>query len=364
MRLQAVDIQTHGPNAPGNIHLTGTPAVLVIVATVSLILLFVVRFFMWRRQAGAARRLRDVAEAQLRTLFGAMDDVVFVLDRDGRYVDIPETRAHAEHRLAAGLLGRSLADVHPRDVAANLRAVTVRAVETRKTLTTEFQSPSSAGTWFSATVSPLDDRSALWVARDVTEQRRTREGLAESEARYRLLFEHNPCPMWVYDYDTTRILDVNDAAIAQYGYTREEFATMTLRDLRAPEDQIRLEHMLETLRRTEESTHLARHLKKDGTPIDVDVRGRPLSEAGRSLRIVAVMDVTERLSAARMAHLAEERTAATTEMLQSLIDTAPQAMVVLDDAWRITRWSRGAERLFGWTAAEVLGRPAPYVPGD
>ena len=147
MRLQAVDIQTHGPNAPGNIHLTGTPAVLVIVATVSLILLFVVRFFMWRRQAGAARRLRDVAEAQLRTLFGAMDDVVFVLDRDGRYVDIPETRAHAEHRLAAGLLGRSLADVHPRDVAANLRAVTVRAVETRKTLTTEFQSPSSAGTW-------------------------------------------------------------------------------------------------------------------------------------------------------------------------------------------------------------------------
>jgi len=74
--------------------------------------------------------------------------------------------------------------------------------------------------------------------------------------------------------------------------------------------------------------------------------------------------VTERLSAARMAHLAEERTAATTEMLQSLIDTAPQAMVVLDDAWRITRWSRGAERLFGWSAAEVLGRPAPYVPAD
>ena len=67
---------------------------------------------------------------------------------------------------------------------------------------------------------------------------------------------------------------------------------MTLRDLRAPEDQVRLEQMLKALRRSEESVHLARHLKKDGTPIDVDVRGRPLSVPGRSLRLVVIMDVT------------------------------------------------------------------------
>jgi two-component system, cell cycle sensor histidine kinase and response regulator CckA len=196
------------------------------------------------------------------------------------------------------------------------------------------------------------------------ERERSRDVLAQSESRYRLLFEHNPTPMWVYDYDTTAILDVNNAAIAQYGYTREEFASMTLRDLRAPEDQARLEQMLEALHQSDESVRLARHQKKDGTPIDVDVRGRPLLVPGKSLRLVVATDVTERLAAARVAQEAEERVTSTNEMLQSLIDTAPQAMVVVDEQWRISRWSRGAELLFGWSAAEVVGRPAPFVPEE
>ena len=115
---------------------------------------------------------------------------------------------------------------------------------------------------------------------------------------------------------------------------------------------------------SDESVHLARHQKKDGTPIDVDVRGRPLLVPGKSLRLVVATDVTERLAAARVAQEAEERVTSTNEMLQSLIDTAPQAMVVVDERWRISRWSRGAELLFGWSAAEVVGRPAPFVPEE
>jgi len=365
MILQHVEIRTHGPNAAPAVHIAGVPALVIILGVVALFILLAVGFWMLRRQAGAARRHLDAAETQLRTLFAAMDDLVFVLDRDGRFVAFPETRARSAHRPSAALVGKTVGDVHPRDVAAELRATTARAVDSRSTLTTEYRVSSPDGDrWFSAAVSPLDDRSAVWVARDVTEQKRARDELARRETQYRMLFEHNASPMWVYDYDTTAILDVNDAAIAQYGYTREEFVTMTLRDLRAPEDQVRLEQMLKTLRKTEESVHIARHLKKDGTPIDVDVRGRPLSVPGRSLRIVVLTDVTERLGAARAAQQAEERATATSEMLQSLIDTAPQAMVVLDHTWAITRWSRGAERLFGWTAAEVVGRPAPFVPAD
>jgi two-component system cell cycle sensor histidine kinase/response regulator CckA len=365
MVLQEINIRTYGPNLPPAVHLTGTPALLIIIAIFALTTALIVRLVMLVRQATAARRHREAAEAQLRTLFAAMDDIVFVLDRDGRYLNVPETRGRLAGRPPSELVGRNVSDAHPREVAAELRATTARAVDTGATLTTEYSESSAGGdVWFSATVSPLADGSALWVARDVTDQRRARDDVAQSEARYRLLFEHNPSPMWVYDYDTTAILEVNDAAIAQYGYTRAEFATMTLRDLRAPEDQVRLEQMLKSLRGAEDSSHFARHLKKDGTPVDVDVRGRPLSVRGRSLRLVVVTDVTERLAAASAARQAEARATATSEMLQSLIDTAPQAMVVLDEAWRITRWNRGAEALFGWTSAEVLGRPAPYVPFD
>jgi two-component system cell cycle sensor histidine kinase/response regulator CckA len=365
MLIQEINLRTHGANTPPTVHLSGTPALLLLIGILALIVGFAVRFVILRRQATLARRQSAAAEAQLRTLFAAMDDLVFAIDRDGRYVAIPETRARPARPPAPDLVGRSVAEVHSRELAAELQAVTARAIDTRATITTEYKEPLLDGeVWFSATVSPLDDRSALWVARDVTEKKRADDLLAQSEARYRLVFEQNPSPMWVYDYDTTAILDVNDAAVAQYGHTRAEFTTLSLRDLRAPEDQIRLEQMLKTLGRAEESVHFARHLKKDGTPIDVDVRGRPLPDPGRSLRLVVVTDVTERLAAARIAQRAEERATATSEMLQSLIDTAPQAMVVLDDAWRITRWSRGAETLFGWSAAEVIGRPAPYVPDD
>ena len=95
---------------------------------------------------------------------------------------------------------------------------------------------------------PIDDSAApihdeqgkitgvVLVFRDVTLRRRAQRQLEESESRYRLLFEANPQPMWVFDSASLAFLAVNQAAIARYGYTREEFLSMTLRDIRPPED--------------------------------------------------------------------------------------------------------------------------------
>ena len=58
----------------------------------------------------------------------------------------------------------------------------------------------------------------------------------ENEARYRLLFEANPLPMWVYDRETLSFFDVNDTAVAHYGYSRDEFMAMTIKDLQVAED--------------------------------------------------------------------------------------------------------------------------------
>ena len=58
----------------------------------------------------------------------------------------------------------------------------------------------------------------------------------ESEQGYRLLFDSNPHPMWIYDRETLAFLAVNDAAILSYGYSREEFLAKTIKDIRPPED--------------------------------------------------------------------------------------------------------------------------------
>jgi DNA-binding response OmpR family regulator len=70
-----------------------------------------------------------------------------------------------------------------------------------------------------------------------------------SEARYRLLFERNPMPMWVCDNETLRFLAVNEATVNHYGYSRDEFARMDSTDLRPPEDVAEFLRQVRTARR-------------------------------------------------------------------------------------------------------------------
>ncbi len=124
------------------------------------------------------------------------------------------------------------------------------------------------------------------------ERKRTEEQLHEGERKYRLLFETNPEPMFVYDFETLRILAANGAAIARYGYSEREFLDLTLRDIRAPEDQARLDDEL-SRRPAEGAVRTGvRHRTKDGKRFEVDLVARPLEFAGRRARLVLARDVT------------------------------------------------------------------------
>jgi diguanylate cyclase (GGDEF)-like protein/PAS domain S-box-containing protein len=129
--------------------------------------------------------------------------------------------------------------------------------------------------------------------------------LQRREASFRLLFESNPVPMWVFDIATLQFLSVNDAAVAHYGYPRDRFLAMTLFDIMPDEDRRRL-----TLQgRARESARLGeenwRHIKADGFVIDVAVYPRELAYEGRAAALTAIIDVTERKEAeARIAHMA------------------------------------------------------------
>jgi diguanylate cyclase (GGDEF)-like protein/PAS domain S-box-containing protein len=112
-------------------------------------------------------------------------------------------------------------------------------------------------------------------------------------AHYRLLFAGNPHPMWVHDPETLRILEVNDAAVAHYGYSRQEFVSMTLPDLRPTEDakSILRENYVTS------STKLTgpwRHRRKDGSYIQVDMASHLIDFEGRKCSFVLVQDVTDR----------------------------------------------------------------------
>lgn len=196
---------------------------------------------------------------------------------------------------------------------------------------------------------------AVVVTADVTDRRNAEEALRSSEARYRLLFESNPHPMWVFDVPTLKFLAVNDAAIVAYGYSRDEFLRMTIRDIRPPEDLPRLESVVAQLPSGPSRTSQWRHRRKDGSEFHVDVSSHALPDSGgSSSRLVLALDITERLQAE----------AARDELLARLqlhIDRMPIAYIFFDSDIRYSNWNPAAEKIFGYSREEIIGQSLQFL---
>jgi two-component system cell cycle sensor histidine kinase/response regulator CckA len=135
-------------------------------------------------------------------------------------------------------------------------------------------------------------------------RRRAELELQASEARYRELFESSPLPMWVYDRATLAFLAVNAAAVRHYGYSREEFAAMTLADIRPAEDVAALR---EDVAHAMDAPGTWRHKARDGRILSVEVKAHDFSFDGRAARLVLANDVTARLLAEQALKKTEEQ---------------------------------------------------------
>lgn len=153
----------------------------------------------------------------------------------------------------------------------------------------------------------------IGVSKDITEHVKAEEALLDSERRYRLLFLNNPHPMWVYDIETLAFLAVNDAAIHHYGYSREEFLGMTIKDIRPPEDVPALQENVAKVTTGIDKAGVWRHRKKDGTIIYVEITSHTLNFEGRRAEVVLANDITER-------KLAEEELQKAHEELQKKVE--------------------------------------------
>jgi PAS domain S-box-containing protein len=141
-----------------------------------------------------------------------------------------------------------------------------------------------------------DVRLAVELARRATnavDHVRLHRSLERSEERYRLLFDQNPLAMWVYDIETLAFLDVNESAVRRYGYSRAEFLTMTIADIRPAED---IPDMLANIRSAPGSPipRTWRHRRKDGSLIDVEITAGRIVFEGRDASLVLANDVSER----------------------------------------------------------------------
>jgi PAS domain S-box-containing protein len=137
--------------------------------------------------------------------------------------------------------------------------------------------------------------TSLIPAAVLRERRAAELHLHSSEDRYRELFEANPQPTMVYDLETLRFLAVNQAAVEKYGYSREEFRSLTIKDIRPAEDVPALLESVSHLRGPEGiEGQLWRHCRKNGSEMEVEIFSRAFEFDGRHARLVLANDVTQR----------------------------------------------------------------------
>jgi len=203
--------------------------------------------------------------------------------------------------------------------------------------------------WYNSTLYDKSGElvSILSLVLDVTAAKRSEEALRESEEQYRLLFESNPQPMWVYDLETLRFLAVNDVALEHYGYSREEFLAMTIREIHPPEDVQTLSDFV-----AEASGFCSagewRHCKKDGTIINVEITSHRLEFAGRRAEFVLANDITKRKLAERALRESEDR-------YRDLVDHSHELICTHDLDGRILSVNPWAATVLGYETQALIG---------
>ena len=170
-------------------------------------------------------------------------------------------------------------------------------------------------------------------------------GWSDAQADCRRLFEENSQPMWVRE--AMRIVEVNRAAVLHYGYSRDEFLTMTISDLGLTKDPA--EEYPHEKRHTSEVAKnpqaFSKHSRKDGSSIDVEATSFAVTFSGRPASMDCILDVTYR-----------RKTEAQARYLDLLLANVTDAVVVSDDNFILTGWNAAAESTYGRRAEEVLGQ--------
>ena len=311
----------------------------------------------------AAAAARDRYETDLKQLAAIVEtsfDVIFTRTVDGV---VTSWNAAAERVLgytADEIVGRNVDDLTPRELHGELTRTSERLRRGEYIPPFETVRLRKDGTPIDVALalSPITDSagkvvSASAIMRDIRAEKEAKERLAVLAEQYRLLFQNNPTPIYVFDAETHRFLAVNDAAIEQYGYSRDEFLAMTIEQIR-PEDE--LPRLREALRergtapsRGLVSTDPWRHHRKDGSIIEVDISSHSIEFEGRPARVVLAIDVTQRLRAERALRESEAR-------YRELFEQANDLIAVTDLDQRLTSVNRAFAEALGYEPDELIGR--------
>jgi two-component system sensor histidine kinase/response regulator len=239
------------------------------------------------------RRRAEEARAFLASIVDSSEDAIIGLTLDGMIASWNKGAEALYGYSADEIIGRPVSTLTPSDRQGEALQILERIKKGEGShLETGRVRKDGSVVNVSLNISPMrnavgETTGAAGIARDLTAQK-------QAEASFRLLFANNPLPMWVYDVETLRFLEVNHAAVAHYGYARDEFLGMRITDIRPAEDLAVLEQNLHSERAALAESGVWRHRSKDGRIVYASVVSHLMVWKGRSAALVVAQDVTER----------------------------------------------------------------------
>lgn len=270
------------------------------------------------------------SEAHYRNLAENTQDILYSIDADGRILFIgPQASCYGfdPDKLRGCLF---LDFVYPDDVES-MRSNFKRALSEKRSVPVDFRIQTTHGTiyWFEERGTMQFDPAGaitgvIGVLRNITERKRAeavaehdRQQAQESEERYRRLFEAESNPIVIFDAETLRFVDINAAALKQYGYTRDEFLALRQPDINVdPNHAINIIHGIQAGKI--KHVKLTHHRRKDGTVFPVEIATSRFVVNGRNVLCGIIQDITERQHAEEL----RERQQKQLEQLASMLARA------------------------------------------
>lgn len=300
------------------------------------------------------------------TALSSIADFAYLFDKEGRFAFANRALANFLQRTPESMVGKSFSDLgYPRALAEKLQRQIREVFETKEIVRDEtpFVSPAGEAGYYEYIFRPVSGadgsvETVVGSTRDITERKRAEEAFRESEQRFRAMFEQ--AHVGIAQIATNgEFIAVNPGACAIGGYAEEELLGMKADDVTYPDDLPREQELTRKLLQGEipDFTLEKRYVRKDGDIVWANMTATLVRDAaGNPLYILAIVEaIGERKKV-------EERLRGSEELYRLLVEGTPDyAMFLLDPENRITYWSAGAEKVFGWGAKEAIGKTGELI---
>jgi PAS domain S-box-containing protein len=288
----------------------------------------------------------QLAAKKVSNILESIPDAFFALDKNWT-VTYWNKEAERILKLQRGAIeGLSLWDVYPEYEHSPLYLAYQKAMDENTSLHVE-EYYAGLGLWLEISAFSSDEGLSVYF-KDIT----ARKQLTEVKQQYEDLFQLSSLPQFVYGLEDLLVKDVNQAALAYYGYSKADFLSMTIMDIAPPEDSPLIEKLLkEKLQQGLHYNGLTRHVKKTGEIIDVQVAGNPIVFEGERARLVLAVDVTEKLNAQKALQASEQR-------FKALIQDGSDIIGILDSAGDYLYVNQTADRILGIAPEDFVGKNA------